>query len=103
MDPNLFSRSRLLLSCESSQYPLGLLRLRLRCRKTPATAIGETGRENCSLPAGFPKSIASPTAWTGADFENDQSQERYSLLLNEAYITELEQACHDFEGMLVRG
>jgi hypothetical protein len=68
-------------------------------RKIPATAINEHGRENCSLPAGFPKSIASPSAWTGADFENDQSRERYSLLLTDAHVAELEQACHKVEGM----
>jgi hypothetical protein len=56
------------------------------------------------IPAGFPKSIISPTAWTGADFdfEHDPSQERYRLTLNEAQIMELEQACHNFKGSLVR-
>ncbi|PMD57402.1 Clavaminate synthase-like protein [Hyaloscypha bicolor E] len=59
--------------------------------KGPATAT--------TLPAGFPKSIVSPTAWTGTDFDNDQNQERYILVLNEGDVKELEQACRNFEGL----
>jgi hypothetical protein len=64
--------------------------------------IAERDRMNNSLPAGFPKTVVSPTAWTGADFENDPSRERYTLTLNQAQIMELEQACHNFEGTFVQ-
>ena len=50
------------------------------------------------MPAGFPKSIVSTAAWTGADFENGPGLERYTLRLDEAQITELEQACQTFKG-----
>jgi hypothetical protein len=70
--------------------------------KKPATSITESSRENGGIPAGFPKLIVSPTAWTGADFENNLGRERYTLKLNEALINELEQACDNFKGTLVR-
>jgi hypothetical protein len=66
------------------------------------TTITKPDQENSGIPAGFPKSIVSPTAWTGADFENDPGRERYTLRLNEAQIKELEQACRNFKGMFVR-
>lgn len=102
MDPDTLSTDRLLLSCESIQHLFGPSRLRRRNGKIPSAATNEAGRENCSLPPGFPKSIVSPTAWTGADIENDPSQERYSLIFNEADIEELEKACEYFKGMFAR-
>jgi hypothetical protein len=65
--------------------------------KKPRAAITESACANSSIPAGFPKSIASSTAWTGIDFENGPEKERYSLILNKAQIAELEQACLEFE------
>jgi hypothetical protein len=102
MDASAFSRDRLLLSCESNQRPFGSWPLRPRTQKKPTTAITEPDRENGGIPAGFPKSIVSPTAWTGADFENDPGRERYTLSLNDVQINELEQACHNFKGTFVR-
>lgn len=67
--------------------------------KKQIATVAERDRMNNSLPAGFPKTVVSPTAWTGADFENDPSRERYTLTLNQAQIMELEQACHNFEGL----
>jgi hypothetical protein len=77
--------------------------LKPRAQKKWSMTITEPNRDK-SIPAGFPKSIISPTAWTGANFnfEHDPSQERYRLTLNEAQIMELEQACHNFKGSLVR-
>jgi hypothetical protein len=66
------------------------------------TTIVEPDRENRRMPAGFPKLIVSPTAWTGVDFENDPGTERYTLRLDEAQVKELEQACHTFKGAFVR-
>jgi hypothetical protein len=54
------------------------------------------------LPAGFPSSIVTPAAWTGADFENGQNQDRYILILHEGDVKELEQACRNFQGMFVQ-
>jgi hypothetical protein len=64
-----------------------------------AAATAKHDGENCSLPAGFPKVIVSPTAWTGADFNNSHGQERYILILSEGEVKELKQACRKFEGM----
>lgn len=63
----------------------------------PRAAIREPDRENNFVPSGFPKSIISPTAWTGADFANDTGRQRNTLTLNDAQITELEQACDNFK------
>jgi len=52
-----------------------------------------------TLPAGFPKFVVSPTAWSGADIKNDPSPERCTLILTQDQITELEQACSKFQGM----
>jgi hypothetical protein len=101
MDSNPFSRDRLLLTCESNQKPFEIWPLRLRLFKTPRAAIPEPDHENNRVPAGFPKSIISPTAWTGADFANGLGRQRYTLTLNDAQITELEQACNNFKGAFI--
>lgn len=62
----------------------------------PLPAILEPNRKNSGIPTGFPKCIVSPTAWTGADFENGEGRERYSLVLDEAEVVEIEQACDKF-------
>ncbi|KAG4442198.1 hypothetical protein IFR05_002308 [Cadophora sp. M221] len=52
--------------------------------------------ERNTLPAGFPKSIVSETAWTGTDIKNDPTPERYILTLNQDQVAELEEACRKF-------
>jgi hypothetical protein len=54
--------------------------------------------DNNSLPAGFPKSIASPTAWSGAELTHDRDAERYSIALTDVHISEIEKACNGFKG-----
>ncbi|KAH6723798.1 hypothetical protein BKA61DRAFT_664521 [Leptodontidium sp. MPI-SDFR-AT-0119] len=60
-------------------------------------ATGPADDQRSILPAGFPKSIASETAWTGTDIKNNPTPERYTLTLNKDQIAELEQACRKFQ------
>ncbi|PVH70324.1 Clavaminate synthase-like protein [Cadophora sp. DSE1049] len=66
--------------------------------KVPGATV-QTGDQTNTLPAGFPKSVVSPTAWSGADIKKDPSPERYTLTLTQDQITELEQACSKFQGL----
>jgi hypothetical protein len=100
MDPNPFSRDRLLLSCESNQISFWSKTTKSAAAKEPKSATTEFDRGKGGIPAGYPKSIASPTAWSGADFEEGEKCGRCSLILDETEIEELEEACRKFKGKL---
>jgi len=100
MDPITFSRKRLFLACESRLIPSSLRLLSLRSGKNPVPTLPEPDRDSC-IPAGLPQSIVSPTAWTGADFENGEGRQRYSIALDDAQIREIEEACEKFKGPLI--
>lgn len=51
-----------------------------------------------ALPAKFPNKVVSNTAWVGRDLEDKAVQSQYTLVLNEAHILEIEQACREFSG-----
>lgn len=100
MDPIAFSRERLLLACESRLILSSLRLLSLRNEKNPIPSLPEPAQDS-SIPAGFPQSIVSPAAWTGADFENGEGRGHYSLALDDAQVREIEQACEKFKGSLL--
>ncbi|KAL2075195.1 hypothetical protein VTL71DRAFT_137 [Oculimacula yallundae] len=56
-------------------------------------------RQKDTLPTGFPNSVISATAWTGADTKDDIAPERYIIPLNNDQIAELEQACSKFQAL----